>query len=1200
MGFQGQLSSVNLTDIFQTLNMNRQTGTLSVSAPGSTQHIWFEGGQIALCTAPMANGRPYLVHALLHKGLISTEQADDLAARVISTRQPMRELILASGLVVEADLDEVSAWCIEEAVCPIFECKNGDFTFSDGPPNAEVQAPDAIAMGANRLQTTSLVLEATRRDDEWKRIREVIPDSDAFFIVDNDGRANLRNVDSDPEMLKVLRFLDGRHRIDSISETVGVSRFDTFAIIAQLVLANIARPRSPQEAIIDAAALRSEGDLAKAREMLENTLKLHNVPEVLRPLAELCSELNLIPRAVELYLELIQRSQDAGDAATALGDLDTVIKLSPADPDLYFDRGQVLTQLGHGEEAAQAFVAAAQAYLATRDVSQAVDACHRAKDLQPRAAEPHRFLAKAHLIDGQTDNAVIEYKSLWHALLSHHRPRKALDELKLILDADCKFAAVKDQVIAHAQGSEAVKTGNAFRLLVYAAVVVVVGIGAFVGYKIIDAEIYKRSALEQLQAIKDERAADPAAARHAQWLTRLRELSGQHSSYGDVTDSIHAELKNVQADADRRAAADLTTARALLARGRLDEATKVFAAIRGTYPGSPAASEAESGLAEVRQQDEERTWTELVSEAEALWQNQAWDEGLGKLRDLLAKRNLPATLRKTLTEKAANWEVVLASAQELYRRAEKLELAGRKREAVAGFKRAMNGEGDAFRSKARERLVQLERTLADELGKRLDDSFARGDDAAAFAALVDLRSLAKDSVTAEVEGYLARLALPFTVRLDSRHAYVVVKRKGQPDVIRRAPAGTTGAWSDQQRYPVAETMTLEIRRPGYAAQTLIVNAETRRSQAVVALKRGWLWQADLKATPTTAPIATGKYLLVGTNSSLEVIDPGLGTSRAVAFPDSVSELAAPPFVFQNKAYLVLDERIVAVDIDTRTVVWTWPGRDDGDQPRPSPGSLWVQEHELIQGRTQLFAGSTSSRLISLGIGLDSVAAYPAVQLDNALTGAPLVDRLGNASTLYLPAGQALLAFDATSGSERVPPRQLFAIATRGDVVGQPVRATVAGRPAILVTDASGIVVAVDADINAVRKTIGSWSLEGTPTHGVAVRDGEKVAYVATNEGRVLFLDLAKPGQLLKRFPPQGTLATIPGPPAIGAKGLYIADANGVLYAIDKTSGAELWRCDVGSPVGTGILCHDHRIYVPTRPGGGGGGSLLCFEEGERD
>ena len=41
MGFQGQLSSVNLTDIFQTLHMNRQTGTLSVVSPAGSLHLYF-------------------------------------------------------------------------------------------------------------------------------------------------------------------------------------------------------------------------------------------------------------------------------------------------------------------------------------------------------------------------------------------------------------------------------------------------------------------------------------------------------------------------------------------------------------------------------------------------------------------------------------------------------------------------------------------------------------------------------------------------------------------------------------------------------------------------------------------------------------------------------------------------------------------------------------------------------------------------------------------------------------------------------------------------------------------------------------------------------------------------------------------------------------------------------------------------------
>ena len=58
MGFSGQLASVNLADIVQTLHMNRQTGTLSVR-DSSTEpvHVWFDQGMVAACSAdPVDSG----------------------------------------------------------------------------------------------------------------------------------------------------------------------------------------------------------------------------------------------------------------------------------------------------------------------------------------------------------------------------------------------------------------------------------------------------------------------------------------------------------------------------------------------------------------------------------------------------------------------------------------------------------------------------------------------------------------------------------------------------------------------------------------------------------------------------------------------------------------------------------------------------------------------------------------------------------------------------------------------------------------------------------------------------------------------------------------------------------------------------------------------------------------------------------------
>ena len=92
---------------------------------------------------------------------------------------------------------------------------------------------------------------------------------------------------------------------------------------------------------------------------------------------------------------------------------------------------------------------------------------------------------------------------------------------------------------------------------------------------------------------------------------------------------------------------------------------------------------------------------------------------------------------------------------------------------------------------------------------------------------------------------------------------------------------------------------------------------------------------------------------------------------------------------------------------------------------------------------------------------------------------------------------------------------------------------------------------------------------------------------------MIAIDLAHPGQLLWRFPAQGRSTPVAAAPAIGKRGIYIADQLGTLRCLDTATGVERWHADLGSAAASGILAHDGRIFVPTRAG-----LLVCFEEGE--
>lgn len=1202
MGFSGQLGTVNLADIFQTLQMNRQSGTMTVTGPAETVRIWFSDGQIVLCSAPPVEGRPFIMHAVLKKGMVPPDVGEDLQRRHRQTGQPIRELLLHASAMVEADLDEVSAWCVEEQVCPIFEWSSGEFSFEEGPPSAELQGSDIVQMGPSGLQTTQVVMEATRRKDEWRRIREIITDPDALFLVDNDGRNNLRSLQTDPEMLKVLRYLDGQHALESIAQAVGLTRFDTYAIVAQLVVAGVARARGVAEIVDDALQLKAGGEAQRARDLLENAARSAPVAEVLKPLAEVCAELGQVPRAVELYLTLIQQAQDAGDLQLALSYLDTVIGLSPDDPDLQFERAQVHAELGNVEPAAQGFSAAAQAYLATKAVQKAIDACHRAKNILPRCPDPHRYLARAYLLDGNTETAVVEYKSLWHALLTVHRPRKALEELTTILDADCKYAAVKEQVLSHAKNSEAVKTSTAIRTLVYVAMGCVIAAGLIAGWWFYEGHLLKQEGLKHVSTVEGSLPDRFNAVEHVQ----VRELIATlRAEYGVRVPEVDERLLAIDAavikDFEQRAQQRLDQGEALRAAGKYADSYIILDDLAVRYAGTRAAGAASGARTRIHS---EEIGTQVLARAESAkqrWASWDWDGALAELSPVMSRNDLPGDLRKELTSRQVEWQAALRSAKSLSERAAAIQATNDQQGALAAWRRAADpaAEGDGDRASALNRLVALEREAADSQARQAQGAAARGDSAACFAALDRLAALVKDARGAGPKEVAAALTVPFTIEVDSRYTVLAIARAGEKAEAVQAPVGTTAGWRHVVPWRVGEVLSVTASRTGFSPQTFSITAAARRTGAPVSLVRGPRWRAELGAAPASAPVSIPGAILVGSNrATLEMVDPVQGVSRPISFPDSVAELSATPVLFAGRGYLVLDDRIHAVDLAARSRLWTWPA--NGENRLRLTGHVAVTEHELIQGQLMVYAAAARGEVVSLAVDASGrIQTYPGLRLPGEVTGQMVTDHVDATHTvLYVPAAQGLHAFDLTANTERTPPAPLFSVRTRGDLVGTPQPATVLGAPCLLVSDSSGLVVAIDkrptpgsADG---KRILASWAVDGTsPSTPVLAPRGD-FAFVATPEGRVQCIDLTRSGQVRWRAPSKGAgLGMLVGAPALGRRGLYVADGNGLLHCLDVVTGELRWRADIGGSAIGGAIAVDGRILVPTR-----NGQLVCFEEGE--
>ncbi len=660
---------------------------------------------------------------------------------------------------------------------------------------------------------------------------------------------------------------------------------------------------------------------------------------------------------------------------------------------------------------------AAQAYLARKDLPRAIDSCHRAKNLLPRAPEPHRYLARAYLLEGQTENAVVEYKSLWHALLTAERPKAALETLKGILESDCKYTNVRDQVLSHAQNSEAIKTSKATRYLVYVLIVIIIAGGGIAGWQWYQQNIVKGKGDLALQELKTSVQPREITLQHQDI---IRDIDDLNTTYGSRIQEIHNQLEqlreNVKTDFNNRAMLVLSKAESLKSEGRFADAQAVLLELKQRYSTTDAASQADALLEIVRTDQLSAEVAEKDHLAQSLWNNLQWTEALAMLDSVLKRPDLPPRLQNQIETERSGWLQDSRNGPKLFLRAQHIEANGSKDDALAAYRLAAQGEGQV--DQARARVLALELDMAHALGHDAQNAAQHGDDALTFTSLDKLQLLAKQAASHEVSDFLTSLELPSNLALAVARDLLLVKSSLGGQTRLAGPSGLRGPWTRQIIYHVGEVLTIEVSRQGFSSQTLTVQASNHRTRSVVELVRGAHWRIDLSGMPTTRPVPAGPLVMVGTDkASIEVVDPATGANRPWHLPSaipSLTEFLIPPVLFQDHIYAVLAEHLFLIDVNSRQTTF-FP--DNPAQGSRYSGPIALQEHEIIAGSFLAVLPVVKSGAQLLEIDPQGrITEYPRLDDQVDVTGGPLIDHPGGGRTvLYLPTSNGLNAYEITGG-----------------------------------------------------------------------------------------------------------------------------------------------------------------------------------------
>jgi hypothetical protein len=297
-----------VADLLQWAANGRQTGTIRVASGETTKMVYISRGRIVSCTS--TDPREVLGHFLVSHGAIDEAELQRAVMRQERDGGLFGQILIEQGSMDQEGLERMLRLKAEEAIFDLFTWTGGHFSFHDG----DLPGVELVPVS---LDVAGLVLEGTRRLDEWERIREVIPSPMCVPVVvselDADGTESAGR-------RTVLASVDDDRSIEDICLHTHSTEFfvcETLYPEVQRGSLKIVRPRA-QSTGVAAGRANAETLLETARERLTQGELERSVRYLQAALSLEPSNRELQQRAAEVEASVRAEMEAAGVRPTAV------------------------------------------------------------------------------------------------------------------------------------------------------------------------------------------------------------------------------------------------------------------------------------------------------------------------------------------------------------------------------------------------------------------------------------------------------------------------------------------------------------------------------------------------------------------------------------------------------------------------------------------------------------------------------------------------------------------------------------------------------------------------------------------------------------------------------------------------------------------------------------------------------------------
>lgn len=236
---RGDLEMLSVPDLLQLISSCRKTGTLMVYNSHEQKSLSFRNGKIISAACLDRDRKNKLGYLLVKRGLIS-EGERTRALRICEKDRSMRlgQALTANGVLTNDDLAEVLKVQAEEIVYSMIAYPEGRFEFAGYDEGAQMESENGFV-----LDVMSLVMEGVRREDEWNRMREIIPSLEMVvdFIPDQDRAVDTARMNQHEK--EIVDQIDGHRTLSEICAQSHLVDFEVctlvYGLFCQGVLARV-------------------------------------------------------------------------------------------------------------------------------------------------------------------------------------------------------------------------------------------------------------------------------------------------------------------------------------------------------------------------------------------------------------------------------------------------------------------------------------------------------------------------------------------------------------------------------------------------------------------------------------------------------------------------------------------------------------------------------------------------------------------------------------------------------------------------------------------------------------------------------------------------------------------------------------------------------------------------------------------------